>query len=284
MLFADFLFFLGCLEVFMEFFYGQKFQKIAPLIHSSFFMEMVQYLNTHQDVTLRQLKADLTTDAHFDKRLDTLIAYGLIRRQARRYTLHFPIYSEIIKDNAFNEVVDPTTIIELARNLKPLENDSFYAMDMAMFVHFDVLSNGYMHIEMLYNELTGQHLAGYLQACQQQIHLDKYIDMYNLLGDVDAQYLLDQYEALFDKILHKRRRIRDSIFVQSAIHFGLVQREEQLVFAPNLLLDAHVNIAPVLLEKFAQKSACEQRMILTQMLNNNDVNLIQNISLENVGN
>ena len=32
-------------------------------------MEMVQYLNTHQDVTLRQLKADLTTDAHFDKRL-----------------------------------------------------------------------------------------------------------------------------------------------------------------------------------------------------------------------
>ena len=39
----------------MEFFYGQKFQKIAPLIHSSFFMEMVQYLNTHQDVTLRQL-------------------------------------------------------------------------------------------------------------------------------------------------------------------------------------------------------------------------------------
>lgn len=266
----------------MEFFYGQKFQKIAPLIHSTFFMELVKYLNTHQDVTLRQLKADLTTDAHFDKRLDTLITYGLIKRQSRRYTLHFPIYSEIIKDKAFNEVVDPATMIELARNLKPLENDSFYAVDMASFAHFDVLSNGYMNIETLYNDVTGQHLAGYLQACQQQMHLDKYTEMYNLLGDVDAQYLLDQYEALFDKILHKRRRIRDSIFVQSAIHFGFVQREEQLVFAPNLLLDAHVNIAPELLENFAQKSACEQRMILTQMLNNNDVNLIQNISLENV--
>ena len=55
------------------------------------------------------------------------------------------------------------------------------------------------------------------------------------------------------KFLHKRRRIRDSIFVQSAIHFGFVQREEQLVFAPNLLLDAHVNIAPVLLEKVCSK-------------------------------
>lgn len=268
----------------MEFFYGQKFQKIASLIHSSFFMELVKYLNTHQDVTLRQLKADLTTDAHFDKRLDTLIAYGLIRRQARRYTLHFPIYSEIIKDNTFNEVVDPATMIELARNLKPLENDNFYAMDIATFAHFDVLSNGYMHIETLYSDVTGQHLAGYLQACQQQMHLDKYTEIYNLLGDVDAQYLLDQYEALFDKILHKRRRIRDSIFVQSAIYFGFVQREEQLVFTPNLLLDTHVNIAPELLEKFAQKSACEQRMLLTQILNNNDVNLIQNISLENMGN
>nr|WP_282916447.1 DUF1803 domain-containing protein [Enterococcus cecorum] len=268
----------------MEFFYGQKFQKIAPLIHSTFFMELVKYLNTYQDVTLRQLKADLTTEVHFDKRLDTLIAYGLIKRQSRRYTLHFPIYSEIIKDNAFNEVVDQATMIELARNLKPLENNSFYAMDIATFAHFDVLSNGYMRIETLYNDVTGQHLAGYLQACQQQMHLDKYTEMYNLLGDVDAQYLLDQYEVLFDKILHKRRRIRDSIFVQSAIDFGFVQREEQLVFTPDLLLDTHVNIAPELLEKFAQKSACEQRMLLTQILNNNDVNLIQNISLENMGN
>lgn len=284
MLFADFLFFLGCLEVFMEFFYGQKFQKIAPLIHSSFFMEMVQYLNTHQDVTLRQLKADLTANTHFDKRLDTLIAYGLIKRQSKRYTLQFPIYTEVVKDDAFNTVVNQVMMIELARNLKLLEDDSFYAVDMASFAHFDVLSNGYMHIEMLYNEVTGQHLAGYLQACEQQMHLDKYTEMYDLLGDVDAQYLLDQYEALFDKILHKRRRIRDSIFVRSAIHFGFVQREEQLVFAPNLLLDAHVNIAPELLEKFVQKSACEQRMILTQMLNNNNVNLIQNISLENVDN
>lgn len=69
----------------MEFFYGQKFQKIAPLIHSSFFVELVKYLNTHQDVTLRQLKADLTANTHFDKRLDTLIAYGLIKRQSKRY-------------------------------------------------------------------------------------------------------------------------------------------------------------------------------------------------------
>ena len=75
-----------------------------------------------------------------------------------------------------------------------------------------------------------------------------------------------------------------AFFVQSAIDFGFVQKEEQLVFTPNLLLDTHVNIAPELLEKFAQKSACEQRMLLTQILNNNDVNLIQNISLENMGN
>lgn len=265
----------------MEFFYGQNFQKIASLIHSSFFMELVKYLNTHQDVTLRQLKADVTNVAHFDKYLSTLIAYGLIKRQSRRYTLNFPIYTEIVQDNAFNEVYDQSVIIELARNLKSLEDDRFYAVEIAVFAHFDVLSNGYMRIETIYNDPTGQHLAGYLQACQQQLNLNKYTEIYNLLGDVDVQYLLDQYEALFDKILHKRRRIRDSIFVQSAIHFGFVQRNEQLVFTPNLLLDAHVNIDPELLKKFIQKSSCEQRMLLTQILNNSDINLIQNISIKN---
>ena len=189
----------------------------SRLTRQPFFWDLVDYLDRHDDVILREIKAQFPEVA-VDKLLEEYIKAGLILRENKRYYLNLPF-------------------LESAKSL---------ALDQEVFVRND--SHVYQEIldKHLQTELRNQTNAAILEEhtdfAREKMTLSNYFykvkfqyplteeqqRLYEILGDVNPEYALKYMTTFLLKFLKKDQLMqkRPDIFVDSLILLGYIVQNE----------------------------------------------------------
>ena len=174
----------------------------SRLTRQPFFRDLVDYLDQHDDVILREIKAQFPEVA-VDKLLEEYIKAGLILRENKRYYLNLPFLEStesleldqeiFVRDDSpiYQEILEKDFQTELRNqtNAAILEEHTDFAREKM------TLSNYFYKVKHQY-PLTEEQQA-----------------LYGILGDVNPEYAL-KYMTTFllkflkkDQLMQKRRDI-----------------------------------------------------------------------------
>ena len=189
----------------------------SRLTRQPFFRDLVDYLDQHDDVILRQIKAQFPAQP-VDKYLEEYIKAGLILRENKRYYLNLPF----------------------------LESTEFLALDQEVFVRDD--SPIYLEIlekefqTELRNQTNAAILEEYTDFAREKMTLSNYFykvkhqyplteeqqKLYAVLGDVNPEYALKYMTTFLLKFLKKDQLMqkRRDIFVDSLVLLGYIIQNE----------------------------------------------------------
>ena len=189
----------------------------SRLTRQPFFRDLVDYLDQHDDVILREIKAQFPEVA-VDKLLEEYIKAGLILRENKRYYLNLPF----------------------------LESTEFLELDQEVFVRDD--SPVYQEIQEkdfqteLRNQTNAAILEEYTDFAREKMTLSNYFykvkfqyplteeqqRLYEILGDVNPEYALKYMTTFLLKFLKKDQLIqkRRDIFVDSLVLLGYIVQNE----------------------------------------------------------
>ena len=187
------------------------------LTRQPFFKDLINFLDQHDDVILRQIKAHFPEVA-VDKYLEEYIKAGLILRENKRYYLNLPF----------------------------LESTDFLELDQEVFVRDD--SHVYQEIleKDFQTELRNQTNAAILEEhtdfAREKMTLSNYFykvkfqyllteeqqRLYEILGDVNPEYALKYMTTFLLKFLKKDQLVqkRPDIFVDSLVLLGYIVQNE----------------------------------------------------------
>ncbi|MGT2846904.1 DUF1803 domain-containing protein [Streptococcus massiliensis] len=195
-----------------------KIYNPSRLTRQPFFQELINYLDQHEDVTLRELKRQFSGVAHLDRQLDSYIKAGYVLRSERRYFQHLPLLENLEQLTLDEEIFlrDDRPIYQELQELRfstELRNETNAAilLEETDFAREKLtLSNYFYKMRHAYP----------LSAEQEQL--------YEILGDVNPEYAL-KYMATFllkyvrkDQLMQKRR----DIFVDSLVVLGYIAPNE----------------------------------------------------------
>ena len=189
----------------------------SRLTRQPFFRDLVDYLDQHDDVILREIKAQFP-DLPVDKYLEEYIKAGLILRENKRYYLNLPF----------------------------LESTDSLALDQEVFVRDD--SPIYQEIlekhfqTELRNQTNAAILKEYTDFAREKMTLSNYFykvkhqyplteeqqALYGILGDVNPEYALKYMTTFLLKFLKKGQLMqkRRDIFVDSLVLLGYIVQNE----------------------------------------------------------
>ena len=189
----------------------------SRLTRQPFFRDLVDYLDQHDDVILREIKAQFP-DLPVDKYLEEYIKAGLILRENKRYYLNLPF----------------------------LESTESLALDQEVFVRDD--SPIYQEIlekhfqTELRNQTNAAILKEYTDFAREKMTLSNYFykvkhqyplteeqqALYGILGDVNPEYALKYMTTFLLKFLKKGQLMqkRRDIFVDSLVLLGYIVQNE----------------------------------------------------------
>ena len=190
----------------------------SRLTRQPFFRDLVDYLDQHDDVILREIKAQFPEVA-VDKYLEEYIKAGLILRENKRYSLNLPF-------------LESTNSLELDQEVFVRDDSPIYQEIMEK--HFQT---------ELHNQTNAAILEEYTDFAREQMTLSNYFykvkhqypltddqkALYAILGDVNPEYALKYMTTFLLKFLKKEQLMqkRRDIFVDSLILLGyIVQNEE----------------------------------------------------------
>ena len=185
----------------------------SRLTRQPFFRDLVDYLDQHDDVILREIKAQFPEVA-VDKLLEEYIKAGLILRENKRYYLNLPFLESteslaldqevFVRDDShvYQEILDKHFQTELRNqtNVAILEEHTDFAREKM------TLSNYFYKVKFQY-PLTEE---------QQRL--------YEILGDVNPEYALKYMTTFLLKFLKKDQLMqkRPDIFVDSLVLLGYI--------------------------------------------------------------
>ena len=185
----------------------------SRLTRQPFFRDLVDYLDQHDDVILREIKAQFPEVA-VDKYLEEYIKAGLILRENKRYYLNLPFLESteslaldqevFVRDDShvYQEILDKHFQTELRNqtNVAILEEHTDFAREKM------TLSNYFYKVKFQY-PLTEE---------QQRL--------YEILGDVNPEYALKYMTTFLLKFLKKDQLMqkRRDIFVDSLVLLGYI--------------------------------------------------------------
>lgn len=185
------------------------------LTRQPFFKELVQYLEQHEEVILREIKREFP-DVRVDKHLEDYIKAGLILRENKRYYLNLPLLTSVeglqLDQEVFVDIDSPVYAeLQALRFVTELTNTTNAA----------VLRE---ETDFFRSQLT---LSNYFYKMRQQYALSpRQEGLYAILGDVNPDYAL-KYMTTFllkyvrkDKLMQKRK----DIFVDSLVELGYIQQ------------------------------------------------------------
>ena len=189
----------------------------SRLTRQSFFRDLVDYLDQHDDVILREIKAQFPEVA-VDKLLEEYIKAGLILRENKRYYLNLPFLEStesleldqeiFVRDDSpiYQEILekDFKTVLRNQTNAAVLEEHTDFARKKM------TLSNYFYKVKFQY-PLTEE---------QQRL--------YGILGDVNPEYALKYMTTFLLKFLKKDQLMqkRTDIFVDSLVLLGYIVQNE----------------------------------------------------------
>ena len=190
----------------------------SRLTRKSFFQELIDYLDQHETVILREIKREFEGVANIDRSIEEYIKAGYIRRENKRYYLTLP-FLESLEDLRLDQEV-------FIRDDSPLYQE---LLELRFETQFSNQTNAAVLLEetdFLRDKLT---LANYFYKMQRQYPLSEaQKPLYAVLGDVNPEYAL-KYMTTFllkyvrkDELMQKRR----DIFVDSLVILGYIRQNE----------------------------------------------------------
>ena len=185
----------------------------SRLTRQPFFKDLINFLDQHDDVILRQIKAQFP-DQPVDKLMEEYIKAGLILRENKRYSLNLPFLEStnsleldqevFVRDDSpvYPEILEKHFQTELRNqtNAAILEEDTDFAREKM------TLSNYFYKVKHQY-PLTDDQQA-----------------LYAILGDVNPEYALKYMTTFLLKFLKKDQLMqkRRDIFVDSLVLLGYI--------------------------------------------------------------
>lgn len=190
----------------------------SRLTRKSFFQELIDYLDQHETVILREIKREFEDVANIDRSIEEFIKAGYIRRENKRYYLSLP-FVESSEDLRLDQEV-------FIRDDTPLYQE---LLELRFETQLSNQTNATVLLEetdFLRDKLT---LANYFYKMQHQYPLSEAQKLlYAVLGDVNPEYAL-KYMTTFllkyvrkDELMQKRR----DIFVDSLVILGYIRQNE----------------------------------------------------------
>ena len=190
----------------------------SRLTRKSFFQELIDYLDQHETVILREIKREFEGVSNIDRSIEEYIKAGYIRRENKRYYLTLP-FVESLEDLRLDQEV-------FIRDDSPLYQE-------LLELRFETQLSNQTNAAVLLEETDFQRdkltLANYFYKMQHQYPLSEaQKPLYAVLGDVNPEYAL-KYMTTFllkyvrkDELMQKRR----DIFVDSLVILGYIRQNE----------------------------------------------------------
>ena len=189
----------------------------SRLTRQPFFRDLVDYLDQHDDVILRQIKAQFP-DQPVDKLMEEYIKAGLILRENKRYTLSLPFLESTESLELDQEVFvrDDSPIYQEILE-KDFQTELRNQTNAAILEEYTDFSREKMTLSNYFYKVKHQYL---LTEDQQRL--------YEILGDVNPEYALKYMTTFLLKFLKKDQLMqkRRDIFVDSLILLGYIVQNE----------------------------------------------------------
>ena len=189
----------------------------SRLTRQPFFRDLVDYLDQHDDVILRQIKAQFP-EQPVDKLMEQYIKAGLILRENKRYYLNLPF-------------LESTDSLELDQEVFVRDDSPIYQEILGKHFQTELRNQTNAAILEEYTDFAREKmtLSNYFYKVKHQYPLtDDQQALYAILGDVNPEYAL-KYMTTFllkflkkDELMQKRR----DIFVDSLVLLGYIIQNE----------------------------------------------------------
>ena len=189
----------------------------SRLTRQPFFGELIRYLDQHEDVILREIKATFS-EVPVDRFLEDYIKAGFILRENKRYYLNLP----------FLESVDS---LELDQQIFLREESPIYQalLEQRFETKLGNQTNAAILVEKTDFARTKMTLSNYFYKVKHQYPLtEKQQELYDILGDVNPEYALKYMTTFLLKFLKKDQLMqkRRDIFVDSLVVLGYIVQNE----------------------------------------------------------
>lgn len=190
----------------------------SRLTRKSFFQELIDYLDQHETVILREIKREFEGVANIDRSIEEYIKAGYIRRENKRYYLTLPLV-ESLEDLRLDQEVFIRDDSPLYQELLELRFETQLSNQTNAAVLLE-------EIDFLRDKLT---LANYFYKMQRHYPLSEaQKPLYAVLGDVNPEYALKYMTTFLLKYVHKDELMqkRRDIFVDSLVILGYIRQNE----------------------------------------------------------
>ena len=190
----------------------------SRLTRQLFFIDLVDYLDQHDDVILREIKAQFP-DVSVDKLMEEYIKAGLILRENKHYSLNLP-FLESTDDLALDKEIFVRGDSPVYQDLleKTFETELRNQTNAAILIEHTDFARQKMTLSNYFYKVKNQYL---LTEDQQKL--------YDILGDVNPEYALKYMTTFLLKFLKKDQLMqkRRDIFVDSLVVLGYVVQNEE---------------------------------------------------------
>ena len=189
----------------------------SRLTRQPFFIDLVDYLDQHDDVILREIKAQFP-DVAVDKLMEEYIKAGLILRENKHYSLNLP-FLESTDDLALDKEIFVREDSPVYQDLveKTFETELHNQTNAAILIEHTDFARQKMTLSNYFYKVKNQYP---LTEAQQKL--------YDILGDVNPEYALKYMTTFLLKFLKKDQLIqkRRDIFVDSLVVLGYIVQNE----------------------------------------------------------
>ena len=190
----------------------------SRLTRQPFFIDLVDYLDQHDDVILREIKAQFP-DVSVDKLMEEYIKAGLILRENKHYSLNIP-FLESTDDLALDKEIFVREDSPVYQDLveKTFETELHNQTNAAILIEHTDFARQKMTLSNYFYKVKNQYP---LTEAQQKL--------YDILGDVNPEYVLKYMTTFLLKFLKKDQLMqkRRDIFVDSLVVLGYVVQNEE---------------------------------------------------------
>lgn len=188
----------------------------SRLTRQPFFQQLINYLDQHEEVILREIKREFAQVANLDRSIEEYIKAGYILRENKRYYLQLPLLEDAAAPELDQEIFvrEESPVYEqlLARTFETaLTNQTNQAILLE-------------ETDFLRDKLT---LSNYFYKMQHQYPLSAEQEpLYAILGDVNPQYALKYMTSFLLKYDRKSELMqkRRDIFVDSLLVLGYIRQ------------------------------------------------------------
>lgn len=199
------------------------------LTRQPFFQDLINYLDQHDHVILREIKKAFPNVTGIDKAIESYVQAGYIRRENKRYGINLPLVSSD-QQLALDTMLFVNTCSAMYENI--------------LAVVFETqLTNQTNHVmikektNITRDDLT---LANYFYRLKRGENPSaEQMDLYDLLGDVNQEYALKYMTTFLLKFTRKDlvMQKRPDIFVEALVTLGYLKQVEPTTYQLLMTLD-----------------------------------------------